>query len=65
MPTVTTMANNRVESAEISDETYIFLRDGAALRKQDIVWLLRHIAELYGSLTEATITRYMEEKGVL
>ena len=52
-------------SADITDDTYEFLRDGSFLRRRPIEFFLFRIVTEYGDLTEENILRFMDEKWVL
>ncbi len=65
MVRVSTNIGERTYSAEISDDTYELLRDGAALRRKPPEWFLFLVVVYYGDLTEANILKFMDEKWVI
>ncbi len=52
-------------SVEVSEQTYEFIRDGIYLRGMPMETFLLKVLHKYGTLSEETILKFMEEYWVL
>ncbi len=54
--------DGKIKSAEISESTYHYIRDGILLRNRSMRWFLLQVVKNYGDLTEENILKFMDEK---
>lgn len=64
MKTLSVIIDGDTHSAEVEHVVFKLLQDGATLRKRPLEWFLTQVVEKYGSLSEATIEKYMDENWI-
>lgn len=65
MVTLSVNVDKTEHSVEVSQETWNFFGNGAAIRQRPVSYYLTRVVIEYGSLTEENIIKFMDEKWVL